>query len=325
MNEKVANRLLEVIGKPIVEIYGINFIAVRKDNLGDYYLQIGYNSKKIKLESQVYGDITHIINKNPIIDRSLKKYEKNFLSYETETILASTIDTQSDFGFHNENISSGSEIYRQRYSLQSGTLGAFVTMEKKSGVYFITNHHVVMKNYTKLGKKIIHKTTGKVFGELFWGILNDYYDVAIVKVLDQYNSDIVSSTTCFNFSGGIDFPEIGMNVSKSGAASSCNFDKDKTILSRNAFVYLEDKVFKNQILTSKISIPGDSGSVVVNLKNKNIVGLVIGGDEENYSVCNNIDVLFNNYISPMPYKYRENGIIKTGNLPDFQIKSILTK
>lgn len=326
MTEEEANKILELIGDSIVKTPGINFIAVRSEDSKDYYLEIGFNKNKINLPETIKTDFLHTLSISPLINKCLNESEEALLFNQESSIIATTVASENDFRFHNKKLRPGVKIERQGNKMQPGTLGIFVSLENRKGVYFISNYHVVMGNYIQIGKKIVHTKSRKIIGELFWGIFNNYYDIAIVKLNEEFSDNFNSESQCFKFSGNIDDPKIGMSVGISGAMSICNLEKDKLILSRNAYVSLNEKTFKNQILTSKISMRGDSGSFMINKDTNDILGIIIGGDEVNYSVCNYIHPIFNCNIPAYPYKYIDpnSGQIKTGVLPEFKIKSIFT-
>lgn len=73
-------------------------------------------------------------------------------------------------------------------------------------------------------------------------------------------------------------PEVGMRVYKSGAATGVTTGRvrivDLTV--RISYGYGKTAIFENQILTSKMAGPGDSGALLVD-GSKHAIGLLVGG------------------------------------------------
>lgn len=91
---------------------------------------------------------------------------------------------------------------------------------------------------------------------------------------------------------GIREPELGMNIKKVGRTSGVT---EGRIIQMDAtlhvnFSFGRKAIFEDQIITTPISEPGDSGSVVLDEDNY-LIGLLFSGSEK-VSVMNKIDLVF---------------------------------
>lgn len=313
MNEQEANLLLELIGEAVVSIYGINYAAVVKDVDDSFDIQICYNKHKITDEFTTKNILEHTLNTSPIIkvfaNESFQKFnDRGGIS------LDNFIETEVDFVFQNSKLKPGYGVFMKGGGKGPGTIGAFVKLQDDDATYLLSNHHVIM-NDCKVDQPIYCDHSNKEIGRTYWGILNKYYDIALAKVTE--NIKVEYDADCYSFSGQLTKPTYNQKVKISGFSSGCSY-AGKKILSTNAFVSTKDnKIFKNQILTEKISKEGDSGSLVVDTNTEHAVGLVFAGDNENFSVCNHIYKLFSEGIP--------NYVCSNGNiLPEIKFEQILT-
>jgi len=116
----------------------------------------------------------------------------------------------------------------------------------------------------------------------------NYVDCAIAKPLT--NDLIVPDILGIGKVRGAVSPALGMRVQKSGRTSAVTYGTIK-VLNARVNVNYGDRVlrFDKQIITTRISSPGDSGSLVLNLDNY-AVGLLFAGSET-VTVINPIDTV----------------------------------
>src|SRR3712207_9414638 len=89
----------------------------------------------------------------------------------------------------------------------------------------------------------------------------NYTDCSIAKVVDK--SLVSANIALVGMPKGIAFPRIGQDIKKVGASTELTTGKVKSLY---VSVFIRDDqeriaLFKNQIVTTKISTKGDSGSV----------------------------------------------------------------
>ncbi|MDC8006227.1 hypothetical protein POV27_19395 [Aureisphaera galaxeae] len=158
---------------------------------------------------------------------------------------------------------------------------------------------------------ILKEDHNNLIGQVAFAEYNSFVDVAFIRVEHKNlvrggnlwnNEPILKPET--ELIGGEERVKMrhGEEVTIYGRTS---YEQKGKIRSTNAYVVFEPdspnkKLFKKQILTEKISTNGDSGSLLLNNKNM-AIGLLIGGDSETYSVCNNFDHIFGEKTFYKPY------------------------
>ena len=247
---------------------GFRYLAIRKNNFY-YYLELGYSKKFLStanlkiLESLIKIKLpVYVVLKSRSLDTTKQEVD-NFIANND---------------FRKSKLNSGDEI--EAYN--TGTLGGFVKLKNKKGIYLISNAHVLIGKKGKLGRAV-KNINGEKIGKVFWGVLNERYDVALAKVNKKYpikesEKAIISKPTFKNKK----IKSIGMYGTEGG-----------NLYSTNALVKLGQDFFKNQLLIKNLDfISGDSGSVIMERKKpNNIIGLYIGGNNE-IKVANNLYNLF---------------------------------
>lgn len=246
---------------------GFKYLAIKK-SLSNFYFELGYaknfiNSDKLEDLKQL------VLEKLPVY----------------VTLITSEIDTHNTTSHcikptikPKSILNAGDEIE----GFATGTLGGLVKLKNHKGTYLISNAHVLIGKSGKLGGAIKnHK--GQTIAKVFWGIFNEYYDIAMAKIKNAYK------ITEYNFSkivkpsfDHLEIKSIGMYGEESGK-----------IYSTNALVKVKNYFFKNQILISHLNFTGgDSGSIIVEKeKPNNIIGLYLGGNNQ-IKVANNLYNLF---------------------------------
>lgn len=184
----------------------------------------------------------------------------------------------------------------------SGTLGAIFKMKKDNNLYLLSNRHVIVcdeKNIesqnivfpgTLYANKFCLEPNELIIAKVCWKSLKESnLDAAIAIIKDVSINKQFTVCGCVNLKGGINEAKLGEEVKKCGVKTGKTKGK---IRSLQTTVKINNKVFRNQILTKKMSESGDSGSVLVNNDEK-VVGLVFAGDGKNVSFSNPIMPIFN--------------------------------
>lgn len=172
-----------------------------------------------------------------------------------------------------------------------GTLGTTVI---RTGVlvpnnyYILSNNHVLAgSNALPLGHPILQPAGGVDPADrvallagfvpiIFGGGFNNFVDAAIAEVVDyEFCSPEIYG---IGYIDGVANVALGTMLQKSGSTSGYTRGQ---VLAINAIVNvfypgIGTARFANQIITTNMSAPGDSGSIVLNMRN-NAVGLLFAG------------------------------------------------
>lgn len=320
MSENEANIELEKLGSSILSIEGINYAAVvnEDDDENDYYIQIGYEKEKFK-PNTLYRLPDNRSNHRPIEisfenEKSIKI--RNYGEKKTSTNFPIALkEMRSNFSY-DTSIDNNRGVIRQGLGGNLGTIGGILKLaDDNINSYIISNWHILMDDYGEKGSNIIDKK-GNIVATLHWAVNNEYYDIAIAKIT---NNDLLDkSINCFDLaSKPLKHFTIGNEVSKCGYKSGT--DDKGIIISKNAYVKIgkSNRIYKNQILSSKISIPGDSGSLLVDnsTNERNVIGLVFASDQYDFTVSNHLYYLFANEIKR--YQYNDTIIMPNINFKTF--------
>ncbi|EDP94362.1 trypsin-like serine protease [Kordia algicida OT-1] len=320
MTEDLANIQLEQYGDFFIEMPGVHYVAVVKDDnnvANDYSMEIGVDKKFEKDVNLILKQRKSILEKIPFeLKLPIKRKKSRFLRKDINSFKGINFVRSLPFYFQNE-IASGQEISMTNASQAKGTIGAIVELENHKGDFILSNWHVMMQSSGDLGAGIDNKSDEKI-AELFWGLNNEYYDIALSKIISK--KQIIKERKIDTVKKYKDI-RIGDSVKIEGFKSG--FDKN-TIYSKNAYVKVgnEERIFKNQIMTGKLSVSGDSGSIVLNKKNE-IIGIVCAGDNKKFSICNHLHSLLSSNILPK-YEYGDKGKKKIIKMPEIKFKAIYT-
>ncbi len=177
----------------------------------------------------------------------------------------------------------------------AGTFGA-VVYDRKTGDPSILSNTPVFANTSlsddqraKVSDSIVQPATGdgnsKEIGKLAkYAALNSYpqgnqVDCALAKPLDakDINPEILEIGTVKGAAEAV----VGMKLRKSGRTTGLTSGEVTAIGATIQVNYGEGRnlLFENQIVASKMSEPGDSGSLVLDLSN-NAVGLLFAGSDQ---------------------------------------------
>lgn len=204
-------------------------------------------------------------------------------------------------------LTGGCSISYNNNGLDSGTGGAFFKMKNSHSIYLLSNRHVMVNNNVELGTKITHPSRAdarnqydqeEIIGNVIWTSKkkSSITDAAIAKIYsDDFPVAIGKYTLSKHFLlNDIGIPKIGQNVKKCGRTTGETYGKIRSI---NCTINITQNIeqpqfYRKQILTTYMTEPGDSGSVLINNSGE-VVGLLFAGDEFKSSFANNINNIFN--------------------------------
>lgn len=183
----------------------------------------------------------------------------------------------------------------------AGTIGPFLRLTRNgiSQNYLISCWHVLWGRNGFVNNKIVHPSSidnnPNVIGSVVWRYLNNNIDVAIATI----NNDVNISNTTVNGVpiGGFGIANNDMAILICGRTSEI---KNGIVVNSNynsvrlkSTEYPDGEVvFKDVIITNRISNPGDSGAVLLNRGNNQLLGVLIGANES-YSVFSKINNIVN--------------------------------
>ena len=263
----------------------IDHDSMEEESYTLYSLPKDIRNENILIDDQIIDDF----EKGKLVFNNVKE-----INYQNENIF-------SESKFKYSHITAGMSVFSDQSNNESGTAGAFFNIEEDNNIYLLSNHHVLLSNSGNIGDKIVHPSkvdnnnSSNIIGEIIWKediLSSKIMDAAIAKI--NYPVDIGEYTRCdqLQFSG-IAEPKIGQHVRKCGKKTGLTCGRIRSI---NCVVNVSTtpnnyRIYENQILTTMMTIPGDSGSVLVNDDNM-VVGLLFSGDESNVSFANNIKTIF---------------------------------
>lgn len=171
-------------------------------------------------------------------------------------------------------------------SNEAGTLGYFVT--KKNTVGVLSNGHVM----GAVGNKLL--SPAKKDGGTDYDYIGTVKDTALTTAVDCGYAPLRGRITKFKLKDGtsVTGTEAAMvqTLTKFYGRTS-GLVKKGVVQSVDWAGLINQKLFKNQILISEPSQPGDSGSLLVNRENNRAIGLMFA-DSSQHGLANQIhDVL----------------------------------
>ncbi len=189
------------------------------------------------------------------------------------------------------------------YTGGAGTFGAVVYDRKSGNPLILSNNHVLANTSLLENRNARYNDAivqpgvldgkSKQIGRLIkYALLNPYpqaniVDCALAKPLNT--KDIKDEILDIGQVKGITEPVIGMKLKKSGRTTGLTTGEVLAVDATIKVNYGSERtlLFENQIIASKMSEPGDSGSLVVDVNNK-AVGLLFAGSAES-TIINPID------------------------------------
>ena len=181
----------------------------------------------------------------------------------------------------------------------AGTLGMAFQMD--GSVYILSNWHVLYGNGGATGDPIIQQGRldgGRVPADIIAhnriGWLDCHRDAAVASVRAPWNTFVAAGTRCFGPLAGFSAAENNMDVKKCGRTTRST---SGVVRSTNTTVRVGgfpngSRVFNDQILLTGMSEKGDSGSVILEQKRNEVVGLLFA-DSTSSTFANKIERIFN--------------------------------
>lgn len=277
--------------------------SIENPNDDEYYIEVGLTNSKTDYIPLICNDGTCIIQSQKEIsdtDHFSKYVFVNSFNFQTQKS-------------KERPLKYGINIANQYHGF--GTLGAIVQVafgNRKSPSKFILSNHHVLCGPTFVKDRFISQphqafcTYGfhpkDIIAQVKYGHMDDEVDVALAKLFDvDHNLEMYLSNEQAPIGLELDTNiNVGQKIYKIGASTG---KTEGIIRSKNAYVRTKpyktakNKVtFKKQLLFDDISKNGDSGSLVLINTNGNVkaIGLLVGGDNRNYSIANNMKFIFSN-------------------------------
>ena len=201
-------------------------------------------------------------------------------------------DIIPEFNVKRKPVQPGHSIAHAK--LTAGTLGALVK-DKSNNLFILSNSHVLARSgKAKKGDQIfypgpfdggqvadlvatLHKFKPFILGDDFF---NDV-DCAIAKPIKTRIVDLVSEIKGLGVPKGIIAPKRGMKITKVGRTTGKTVGEIKDVHFRFTIKYDEPGIgvigFKDQVLCTRYTDGGDSGSLVLDRKTGKAVGLHFAG------------------------------------------------
>ncbi|MDO8748142.1 MAG: hypothetical protein Q7J72_03375 [Candidatus Omnitrophota bacterium] len=178
------------------------------------------------------------------------------------------------------------------YQITAGTLGCLVKDKKSGKVFILSNNHVLANsNKAKKGDPILQPGPydgGKKPKDII-GYLENWIEIGFGKEVNLIDAalarpknagDVKPEIMLIGSPQGVAKAKLGMPIQKSGRTTGYTTGKIKDI-SATVKVNYDNQValFRNQIIATNMSQGGDSGSLVLDMKQR-AVGLLFAGSEQ---------------------------------------------
>ena len=178
------------------------------------------------------------------------------------------------------------------YKITAGTLGCLVKDKKSGKVLILSNNHVLANsNKAEKGDPILQPGPydgGKKPKDLI-GYLENWIEINFKKEANLVDAalarpkdfgDVRPEIMLIGSPQGLTKAKIGMPIQKSGRTTGYTTGKVKDISASVKVNYdNQTALFRGQILTTNMSQGGDSGSLVLDMKQR-AVGLLFAGSEQ---------------------------------------------
>ncbi|AYF53605.1 trypsin-like serine protease [Clostridium botulinum] len=183
--------------------------------------------------------------------------------------------------------------------LKTATMGCLVGNSHSD--YILTSNHAIINNKREKLKAVVFQPSPEYGGKESEDIIGKVVTFTRVLPQSQINdsdaalvlTDRIKSSIDITFIGpirGTSDGRVGQKVQKVGCISGLTTGNITTINTTIMINYLgEEVLFKNQIVTTKMSVDGDSGSVLLN-NNKEAIGLLMANSKSN-TVYNDINIV----------------------------------
>lgn len=237
-------------------------------------------------------------------ERDIEKVPETIAGYETEPIVVGRICTLDSLPKAKHGWIRGMRIDKRartrpapggvsvgHYLITAGTLSTRVYDKATGRRLFLSNNHVIAaSNKGEIGDPILQpgRFDGGTDPEDRIGTLLRFVEIKLppemnlvdaavgVPVRDEDLSDEVLDVGVIT---DIEEARVGMKVAKSGR-STCYMEGVVSDVNATVKVYFYPwgfSLFEDQIITTTIGAPGDSGSICINTETKKAVGLLFAG------------------------------------------------
>ncbi|MGL5243751.1 MAG: hypothetical protein ACRC7R_01060 [Sarcina sp.] len=315
MSSLLENFIIDIINK-----YSLFFL--RKKNV----TAIGLGYKKInKITSNEL--CIHVLVDKKLPLNKLYSYDiipKKFLGIKTDVIecrkpTAFNINNDNQKLIHNlqsrvRPIQPGYSVGPYKHENAGGTIGAIVFNNDTDAPYIISNNHVLADaNRVEDGAPIlqpcvvdggnVNSNVVALLSGILWleasadpdtEIIDNYADAAIAEILPNIEYD--KTIPIIGDISGTTEAKLGMKVRKVGRTTGYTEATIETLYAKTVLDFGLDGecFFADLVHCNYLSDHGDSGSIIIDFNNK-VVGLLIGGDEEDtyFSPIDNILNAFN--------------------------------
>ncbi|WP_298937443.1 trypsin-like serine protease [uncultured Ruegeria sp.] len=303
-DQQTADFVLSSFEDALFENPNVTYAAVIEKGKGDYVIEVSVLSIAANDEAKArFSSFSSDEEEDalPFVPERLS-VPSRFTSQsgtdeEDEQFVDISIIESPEITAQNLPAQGGDSIGNFRYR-NAGTLGAVVTISTLPGKQFIiTNWHVLVGNGATRGDRVLHPgvldggtNPGGWLANLTWSRISDRVDLAIAELRRPYSRyGKLGQTSCFGGISGSNYaPAVGSAAKKCGRTSG---NTSGTVRSTNATVRVGypsgTRTFRNQILLTDMSRPGDSGSLVLDNGNK-VIGLLFAGNSQDTTIANRI-------------------------------------
>ncbi|AEB75137.1 hypothetical protein CbC4_0457 [Clostridium botulinum BKT015925] len=183
--------------------------------------------------------------------------------------------------------------------LKTGTMGCLVGNSDYD--YILTCNHIVAGNKREKSKVVVLQPSPEYGGKSSKDVIGEVVSFIKVNPESDFNdsdaalvlTDRTKASIDITFLGpirGTSKARTGQAVQKVGCISGLTKGNIRTINTTITINFLGQEVlFKNQIVTTKMAVDGDSGSVLLN-NNKEAIGLLMANANSN-TVYNDINII----------------------------------
>lgn len=247
---------------------------------------------------------------------------------EIQSLSQTTVVAPLAFTNRVRPVNGGSSVGNCRYN-SAGTFGSVVRLKgDTTNRYFLSNWHVLVGGSGRIGDPLLQpgRLDGGVcsrdrIGVLHWHLLDGEFDAALGRSDMPWANFVAHGFRCYSsYNATPQNPTNGAAVTKCGRTTE---QTSGTIRSTNATARVSGypsgvRTFRNQIETTSMASPGDSGSITFETSGMKAVGLLFaGGSTRTYH--NKLKLLFDRHFNTTNVT-NANG--ESDDLPELQIESL---
>ena len=251
----------------------------------------GFSQGRLCLKIYVEKKITaQSLTKKEFLPREIARVETDV--EEVGKIVALVVRLRSPQGNFGRYRPAPGGVSLGHYKITAGTLGCLVKDKKSGKVLILSNNHVLANsNKAQKSDPILQPGPydgGKKPKDLI-GYLENWIEINFKKEANLVDAalarpknagDVKPEIVLIGSPQGLTKAKIGMPIQKSGRTTGYTTGKVKDISASLKVNYdNQTALFRNQILTTNMSQGGDSGSLVLDMKQR-AVGLLFAGSEQ---------------------------------------------